>query len=68
MVAANADRPDLGKARHHGIGIRPIADDVAEVPDRVHWAGGSEHGLKRPQVGMDVGDDKDAHGRSGYQR
>ena len=55
--------PTSLQPRDDGIGIRAIADDVAEVPDRIDAAGRRDHGVERAQVGVDVRQDEDPHAR-----
>ena len=64
VVAADADRADLGQPGDDPVRIRPVADDVAEVPDRVDAAERREHRIERDEVGMDVRQDGDAHRQS----
>ena len=53
--------PKLLEALHDRIRLWPVADDVAEVPDRVDVAGVGEHGFEGDEIGMDVRQDRDAH-------
>jgi len=54
VVALDPDRAGLAQTPHHRLGVRPVADDVAELPDRVHGTDRSEHCLQCPQIGVDV--------------
>jgi hypothetical protein len=62
VIAADADRPDLTQPIDDGVGLRPVADDVAEVPDPVDRACRLEDRVQRPEVGMDVREHRDSHG------
>ncbi len=65
MIAADPDRAKLAQAVHDAIRVRPVPDDVAEVPDGIDRTGMGEHGVEGDEVAVDVGDDRDPHGRSG---
>ena len=61
VVAGDADRADPGQPLDDAVRVRPVADDVAEVPDGVDRAGRGEDGVEGDEVGMDVREDGDAH-------
>ena len=64
VIAADADRPELAQPTDDPIGVRAVADDVAEMPDRIHRADGVKHGIERDEVGVDVGQESDPHRES----
>jgi thiamine-monophosphate kinase len=67
MIAGDHGRTEAFEARDALAGLRAVADGVAERPDGVDGAGAlgvSEDGLEGGEVGVDVGDDESAHGRS----
>ena len=45
--------------------IRPVADDVAELPDGVEVTGVGEDRVEGKEVAVDVRQDRDPHRRSG---
>ena len=66
MVAGQAERASLADQLGAGVGLGAVADDVAEAPDLVdlRLLDRVQAGLEGGQVGMDVGDHRDAHGGS----
>ena len=64
MVAADADRLDVGQPADDAVGIRPVADHVAEMPDGVDRADRGQDGVERDEIRMDVGQDGDPHRES----
>ena len=44
------------------VGLRPVADDVTQLPDLVDGRDRREHRIERREVGVDVRQDGDAHG------
>ena len=64
VVADQAERAALERQLGALVGFGPIADHVAEAPDLIDLGllDRPEHGLKRRQVGVDVADDRGAHG------
>jgi hypothetical protein len=65
MVPANAHGADLLQPGHDAIGLRSIADHVAELPDGVDRTQVGEHGIEGDQVAVDVREDRDPHRREG---
>lgn len=65
MVSYQADVGALGDDGAAAVRARPIADEVAETPERVRRLGvdGAEHGLERMEIPVNVGDDGHSHGR-----
>jgi hypothetical protein len=61
VVAADADGSDRPQSIDDAIGIGPIADHVAEMPDRIDIAGCREHRIEGWEVRMDVGQDGNPH-------
>ena len=61
MVAADADRAELGQPGDDAVRLRAVADDVTEVPDRVDRADRGEHRIEGDEVAVDVRQDRDAH-------
>ena len=61
VVATDAVRPELAQSRHHGVRIRTVADDVAELPDGIDVAGVGEDRIERHEIAVDVRQDRDAH-------
>ncbi len=55
----------LADARDALVGIRPVADQVAQAPDGVEGSRVLQDPVERRQVGMDVGDDQDTHRQDG---
>ena len=68
VVAGEADVGEVGRQRRAGVGRRPVADDVAQAPDRVRRAvllvDVCKHRGEGRQVAVDVGDDRYAHART----
>lgn len=65
MVSYQADVGALGDDGAAAVRARPVADEVAETPERVRRLGvdGAEHGLERMEIPVNVGDDGHSHGR-----
>ena len=65
VVSYQAQFGPLGHERTATVRTRPVADDVAQAPDRVGRLGGErlQHGLKRMQVPVNVREDRDPHRR-----
>ena len=61
MVATHGHRALPAQARHDLVGIRAVADGVAQDPQGVVRRERLEHRLEGGQVGMDVREDGDAH-------
>ena len=61
VVAGDAAAPISGEAGDDAVRVRPVADDVAEVPDGVDVAGVGEDGIEGDEVGVDVRQHGDAH-------
>ena len=61
VVADQAQVGGLAGERHALVGLRPVADKVAEAPELVDALrlDVGEHGLVRGQVSVDVGEDCD---------
>ena len=64
VVAPDADRADRREAFDDGVGLRAVADDIAEVPDGVDRAEVGEDRVERDDVAVDVREDGDPHRRS----
>jgi hypothetical protein len=61
MIAANHNSAEILGPINHPIGIRAVANDIAEIPDHVAlWRGGKNRFESR-KIGMDVGDNESAH-------
>jgi hypothetical protein len=54
-------RADLAQPRDHAVGVRPVADDVAEVPDAIDRAGVGKDRIEGRQVRVDVREDRNPH-------
>ncbi len=39
----------------------PVADGVAEIPDRIDLSAVVEHGFERDEIGVDVRNEQDSH-------
>ena len=67
VVARQAQRAALADQLGAGVGLGAVADDVPEAPDLLDLRVGDrvEAALERGQVGMYVGDHRDAHGGQG---
>ena len=61
MVAPNALGAELAQPDHDGIGVGPIAHDIAQVPHGVDGPGLGQDRVEGAQVGVDIGQDGDAH-------
>ena len=58
---ATPTAPSAGEPGDDAVGLRAVADDVAEVPDGVDRADACEDRVEGDEVGMDVRQDGDAH-------
>ena len=56
--------PTADQALDDGVGLRAVADDVAEVPDGVDRAGLGEDRVEGQEVAVDVREDRDPHRRA----
>ena len=63
MVAADADRPDPGEPGDDAVRVRPIADDVPELPYGIDRTGIRQDRIERHEVAVDVRQDGDPHRR-----
>ena len=65
VVAGQANRGVPPGELAAGIGLGSVADEVAEAPDLLRIRSGDvgEHRLESVAVAVDVGDDRDLHGR-----
>ena len=62
MVAAHIERGERADTLDDLVWTAPVADRVAEIPDRVEATLlGFEDGCESFEVGVDVGQDEDAH-------
>jgi hypothetical protein len=63
VVAREADGAVGLRERHAGIGVRPVAHEVAEAPQLLdlRLLGGGDDGLEGVAVAMDVRRDRDPH-------
>lgn len=61
VIAAHHNAAKFPRQFNHFIRVCAIADNVAEVPDRVIWWRCRKHRFESRQIGMDVGDDEGAH-------
>jgi hypothetical protein len=71
MVARDARVLMLTEQFNALIRVRPVTDEIAQAPDSVDWPrrlGMPEHCLEGRQVGVNVGDDCDAHFTSTQRR
>jgi hypothetical protein len=61
-VIATYDNPaKLPYQIYNFIGIRAVANDIAEIPNSIVRGRSSKNRLEGREVGVDVGDDKCAH-------
>jgi hypothetical protein len=67
VIADDGARVQPAYALHAFGGTRPVADDVAQAykPRRAAMTGVGHDGFERDQVGVDVGEYGDLHGRVG---
>ena len=63
MVASDAQGTDLDESGDDRVGIRPVPDDVAQMPDGIDRACVCEDRIERHQVAVDVRQDRDPHRR-----
>ena len=71
VVAAHGERAERHQPVGGARGVERAVERVAEVEERRRPAGPrvGEHGVERPRVAVDVGDDRDRHsGKSGRSR
>ena len=64
VIAAHAGRADLTLPRDDAVRVRPIADDVAQLPDAVHRPGIGEDGVEGDKIRMDVREHEGPHRRA----
>jgi hypothetical protein len=60
MIPANKDRTQRARSLCNFIGIRTVADDVAQVEDAVVFRRGLQAGVERFKVSVNVRQDEDA--------
>lgn len=61
VIAAHEGAAGGADAVDDLIGIRAVSDDIAEIPYSVAGGRGGQYGIERLKIGMDVGDEQDAH-------
>ncbi len=64
MIAPDADGADRRETFDDCVGLRAVADDVAQVPDGIDRAEVGEDRVERDDVAVDVREDGDPHRRS----
>jgi glycine/D-amino acid oxidase-like deaminating enzyme len=61
VIAADHNSAELPGQINHLVGIRAVANDIAEIPDRVIVWRSRKNRFESRQIGMNVGNDKRAH-------
>ena len=63
MIAAHEDASDGLGAGDDFVGIAAVTDSVAKIDDEIMSGSGSETGVQRFEIAMNVAEEKDTHGK-----
>ena len=62
VIAANAETAFRLNSLDYLVGVRRIADQISEIPDRVMFRCNCQDGVESFEIGMYIGNDQSAHG------